>query len=374
MGFFSAVEGDAQVTTALKRASRSTGTAFDYLFRTAMRESSMNPKAKARTSSAAGLFQFIESTWLQTVKESGAKHGLKKYADQITKTRDGRYVVSDPAARKKILSLRFDPRTAAVMAGALTERNGDILENRIGRDATEPELYMAHFMGARGAGRLIELTESSPDARADRFFPKEARANKPIFYKRGGRPRTIREVYAQLGSHHGADAAPPPVPAKRPAPAKADTRVASVQETAKPERIDQPIFDLLGFFKRRDDASEDAKQGETLFDDFYADAGEQRGAPRFLASFWNTDGPQIPDPVSAALRPTGSASGVAASEDASVPVPQPRPDSAASVTTKPVAPVEAVLSQWMESAAKGAVGRPLDLAEAARLYGRSSHR
>jgi len=71
----------SRIELAFQSASNSTGTSFDYLVKTAARESSFNPSAKAKTSSATGLFQFIESTWLETMKEAGPRHGLEKYSD-----------------------------------------------------------------------------------------------------------------------------------------------------------------------------------------------------------------------------------------------------------------------------------------------------
>ena len=53
----------------LNAAGDRSGVDFDYLLQTAMRESSLNPTAKAQTSSATGLFQFLESTWLQVMKD-----------------------------------------------------------------------------------------------------------------------------------------------------------------------------------------------------------------------------------------------------------------------------------------------------------------
>ena len=68
---------------------------------TAKMESNFNPKAAATTSSARGLFQFIDQTWLGTVKEAGAQLGYGKYADAITKIPSGSYSVSDPATRAR---------------------------------------------------------------------------------------------------------------------------------------------------------------------------------------------------------------------------------------------------------------------------------
>src|SRR5215510_8770581 len=78
-------------------ATRATGAGFEYLLNTAIRESNLNPNAKARTSSATGLFQFIDQTWLGTMKQSGASLGYGKYANAITRTSQGKYVVNNPA-------------------------------------------------------------------------------------------------------------------------------------------------------------------------------------------------------------------------------------------------------------------------------------
>jgi hypothetical protein len=192
----------SRIEQAFQSASTSTGTSFDYLVKTAARESSFNPTAKAKTSSATGLFQFIESTWLETMKEAGPKHGLDKYSDQIHKTRSGKYRVSDPAMRQEILDLRKDPEIASVMAGALTQKNAASLSRRLGRQPSEGELYMAHFLGAGGANRLIRASENNSDMRADKLFPAQARANKSIFYHRNGQARTTAEVYDVITSKH----------------------------------------------------------------------------------------------------------------------------------------------------------------------------
>lgn len=333
MAILGATDGQVDVTAALKRASRSTGTGFDYLYRTAMRESAMNPDAKARTSSAAGLFQFIESTWLETVKNAGAEHGLGKYADQIAQTRSGKYVVRDPEMRREILRLRFDPAAASVMAAELAERNETLLETRLGRNTDDAELYMAHFMGARGAGRFIELAESNPDARADRLFPKEARANKPIFFTRGGRARTVAEVYDVLAAkHRGAD--------------RVATPVANAGPTLKDDPADQPFLNFLGFFRKRVEPVATADGGQTMFRSLYADGGDT--ARVFASSFWRDgEGPSAgaPNP----LVPDAT------------PLPEPRP------SDRGVA-ADSMVGRWLDGAASGDVGEPLDLAEAARRY------
>src|SRR5579871_1228513 len=111
------------VIGAIRQAAQATGTSFQYLLATAQVESGLNPQAGAATSSARGLFQFIEQTWLATLKQSGPALGYGRYAAAIVKTASGRYEVPDAAMRNEILKLRVDPATNAVMAGAFTRAN-----------------------------------------------------------------------------------------------------------------------------------------------------------------------------------------------------------------------------------------------------------
>ncbi|WP_439575552.1 lytic transglycosylase domain-containing protein [Phreatobacter sp.] len=194
----SAAEAGAnRVMSAIRSAADRTGAGFDYLLRTARRESSLQPEAQAPTSSARGLFQFIDSTWLTMVRDEGRNLGLQRYAEQIGSSDAGRPVVSDPAMRRQILALRDDPAVSALVAGAFTNRNATELRSAIGRNPTEGELYMAHFLGSGGAGRLIGLNQSSPQISAATQFPDAAGANRRIFFDRG-RPRTVAEVYGLL--------------------------------------------------------------------------------------------------------------------------------------------------------------------------------
>src|SRR3984957_12373213 len=180
------------VTGAIRQASAATGTSFNYLLATAQVESGLNPQAGAATSSARGLFQFIEQTWLGTIKQSGAQLGYGRYADAISKTSSGHYQVTDPAMRAEILKLRNDPTANAVMAGAFTKANADYLATKLGRPPSEGELYIAHFLGAGGAARLISLAADNPNAKAADYFPHAANANSSIFYDRAtGQARDV---------------------------------------------------------------------------------------------------------------------------------------------------------------------------------------
>jgi hypothetical protein len=196
-----AIPSSGGVEAAIRRASNATGVDFDFLMKTARRESAFNPSAQARTSSAAGLFQFIEQTWLATVKSSGAKHGYGQYADLIHRGQDGRWRV-DGSARNVVMDLRFDPQAASTMAAELTASNAAYLRGRTGQEPGAGDLYAAHFLGPAGAGRLMEAMQTRPGASAAALFPDAAQANRSIFY-REGRAATVAEVHANLNRTAG---------------------------------------------------------------------------------------------------------------------------------------------------------------------------
>jgi hypothetical protein len=193
----------------LKRAASATGVSFDYLARTAERESRFDPKAKAGTSSATGMFQFLDQTWLGMIKQEGPKVGLAQEAQAIT-GEGGRFSVSDPAARQRILALREDPAVSAMMAGAFAARNGQQLEQAIGRKPSEGELYMAHFLGASGAKELIQLARTNPEAKAAGSFREAAASNRSVFFDRTGRAKSAQEVYDGLAASFAQKAQPQP--------------------------------------------------------------------------------------------------------------------------------------------------------------------
>jgi hypothetical protein len=221
------------IRDAIRDGAEKTGTDFDYLLATAQRESALDPKAKAAGSSATGLFQFIEQTWLGLVKSEGPKLGLSEQAATIATRQDGGYAVADPTTRQAILGLRDDPKLASVLAGTLTQKNRDILTAELGREPSRGDLYVAHVMGARGAVDLIRSAQTTPARAAATDFPEAAGANRAIFFDRSGRARGAGEVYAKLADGAGV---PAPPPAAGPAaPTVVRTAAASpVQEAEKP--------------------------------------------------------------------------------------------------------------------------------------------
>jgi Transglycosylase SLT domain len=212
-----AIEGIRSVVeSAIQRAASATGVDFSFLMKTAGRESGMNPSAKSGASSAAGLFQFVEQTWLSTLKQHGAKHGYARYADLIEKGSDGHYHVAGAEAHRAVMDLRLDPHAASLMAGEMTSDSAAYLKGRTGRAPTAGELYAAHFLGPQGSAKLIEAAERQPGATAAHLFPDAAHANKAIFYP-GGQAATVGQVYANLTKTAGSSQ-----PIETPAPAPSE--------------------------------------------------------------------------------------------------------------------------------------------------------
>lgn len=182
------------VETAIARAAQATSVDFNFLLAQAEVESAMNPDARAATSSATGLYQFIESTWLDTMKKHGHRFGLGHVADQIGMTASGNAYVADHARREAILALRSDPQIAALMAAGLAEDNRAHLMPILGRQPDHAELYLAHFLGAGGAGRFLSELQADSNQSAAALFARPAASNREIFYTSDGSPRTLAQV------------------------------------------------------------------------------------------------------------------------------------------------------------------------------------
>ncbi|NQZ14295.1 MAG: transglycosylase SLT domain-containing protein [Alphaproteobacteria bacterium] len=167
------------IKNAIQTASAKTGVDFAYLMEKAAAESNFNPTVKAKTSSATGLFQFIDSTWMGMVKKHGAKYGIDANQD-----------------KQSLLSLRKDPQIASYMAAEFAKGNKEHLEKTVGGNIRNTELYFAHFMGAGGASAFLNQLKQNPNAIGANIFPKEANANRNVFYDpKTSQPRSLQEIY-----------------------------------------------------------------------------------------------------------------------------------------------------------------------------------
>ena len=181
-----AVEGiRGVVEAAIQRASQATGVDFSFLMKTAGRESGMNPHAKAGTSSAAGLFQFVEQTWLvdpQAPRREVRLRPLRRADRQGSRRplprerRRGAGGGDGPAARSA--------RRLADGRASWRPTTANYLKGRTGRNPTAGELYAAHFLGPQGSARLIEAANASP-ARP----PPSCSPTRPTPTRRSSSPR-----------------------------------------------------------------------------------------------------------------------------------------------------------------------------------------
>jgi hypothetical protein len=188
---------DPQVVAAVRNASATTGTRFDTLVASAALESGLDPSAKASSSTARGLFQFTEQAWLATIRQFGAAHGLQADAAAVV-ARDGQLTVDDPAARARILNLRFDPSVSATMAGDHLQSLASSLTASIGHAPDATETYLAHFLGGAGATQMLKAAQSAPMRQAADVLPEAARANPMAFSTADGSPRSAAQFVQRV--------------------------------------------------------------------------------------------------------------------------------------------------------------------------------
>jgi hypothetical protein len=193
---FGPVRVQSAIVEHVVKAAKMTDMDPALLMAIADKESSFAPKAKANTSSASGLFQFVEATWFKALRSFGWRHGQEEAAKAIKGDENEPHVA--PQKRAELLRLRNDPYLSAALAAEMLKRDGERISSRLGRPLTQGETYLIHFLGPDDAERFIKKMEEQPHASAAALLPKPARANKPIFYERHGRrmkDRSVQEVH-----------------------------------------------------------------------------------------------------------------------------------------------------------------------------------
>lgn len=159
------------VRAAIAEASRVTGVSEAILSAFAYKESTFNPLAKAPTSSARGLFQFINKTWDSMISRYGARYGLDSTAN------------------------RFVARDSAIMAGAFIKHEIYPSISRVVGEPNATDLYFGHFMGPAGGAKWLRIYKEHPNRYAAPDFPAAARSNKWVYWDKRGKPRTYHEIY-----------------------------------------------------------------------------------------------------------------------------------------------------------------------------------
>jgi len=144
------------------------------------RESGGDPKAKNPNSTASGKHQFIEQTWLATIKRHGDKiPELRGVPALIQQDKSGRYYIPDAATQKRVLDLRFNEKVSDAVAPFHGEDLITEMTPRLGRKPTPEELYMGVFLGGPLAATVAKLP---PDASVGAVLPASyIKANAPIF-------------------------------------------------------------------------------------------------------------------------------------------------------------------------------------------------
>lgn len=239
----------AAIRADIARAADRTGEDFDFLLAQARIESSLNPRARAATSSAAGLYQFTGATWLSTLERHGAKHGFGWASAAIS---DGR--IRDSSLAGRIMALRYDPAASALMAGELAGDNRADMTRALGRQPNAAELYLGHFLGSGDASRFLKALASDPDASATQLLPAASAANRGIFRGASGSERSLREVMSVIeakvtGALNGSVGVAPAAPAEpfaAPAPAIAAPVPARIAGGRSMTNSLQAMFEATG--------------------------------------------------------------------------------------------------------------------------------
>jgi len=138
----------------------------DYYKQLSMVESSGGTNVRSKTSSALGPFQFTKETWQDYTKQMGVDFSLDD---------------------------RLDYKKSRQVVEHFTEKNRELLSKVLERKPNNTETYMAHKLGRVGATKFFN---AEPTTTIDKVVSKQAmRANKNVFYRDTGKPRTVSEVY-----------------------------------------------------------------------------------------------------------------------------------------------------------------------------------
>lgn len=175
--------------------------------KTAAAESGGNLAAKAATSSATGKYQFLESTWNDLAKETGVPPIIEGQPD--------------PRLTEAFQDQQF---------AAYTKRSTDALK-AAGLTVDDTNLYLSHFLGQQGAIEFLQGLKASPDAPATAFVSAEAAtANRAVFFKKNGQPKTAQELYSWAAKKMGT-----------PSTGLPETHIANYDAAMKAMAEDAPI-------------------------------------------------------------------------------------------------------------------------------------
>jgi hypothetical protein len=170
VGFITGKQPPKDVREIIKEVSEKKKVNYSLALSIAKIESALNVKAKAKTSSALGLYQFIDSTWANMINTYGSKNGIEDIGD------------------------RTNPEHSTLMFCELVKENERYLKRNGHKNLSDTDFYLAHFLGPRKAHDFISARDISGKKVAKDLFPLEAKANPSVFYNKDT-PRTLNEVY-----------------------------------------------------------------------------------------------------------------------------------------------------------------------------------
>ncbi len=245
---------ETHVNRAIEAAAKKTGIDSDYLFNQARVESNFRTGVKASTSSATGLYQFIEKTWINTISKHGNKYGVNVKGK----------------SRKELLELRKNPETAAYMAAELAKENGKVIQKAIGRKPDSTDLYLGHFFGGSTAGKFIRNVDADPTQNAVALYPKQAKSNRAVFYNADGTERSVGEVREYFDKRlNGTSGSTPKERVRYVMDAEASVGAARQVDTLAPEIEISPLSREIHEFIEQDFADNpEYTRGISNFDSF----------------------------------------------------------------------------------------------------------
>lgn len=202
----------AYAMAAIRLAEMRLGADFEFMTDLAHQESTFRKNVRARTSSAAGMYQFTIDTWLNNVYRQGCDYGFQDYADMITyeleeltpwqirHDREARIrpTIKDNFERASILGMRNSHFLSTLMAVENSAYEIALVESFLGREiTTNTEKYIVHFLGIEDSYFFFKAFDENPDAIAADLLVEPARSNQRVFYNRRGKNKTAR-TYQQV--------------------------------------------------------------------------------------------------------------------------------------------------------------------------------
>lgn len=186
------------VIKTIYKASLRTGVDFELLVLKARMESDFGQFNVAAGSSARGLFQYIEPTWLTLMHRYGAEMGYPHYAEAIKFSRGLPYV-KNKYLKAEILALRHDQDASTLIKAYQVQEETDVIRGlKRGQRVTAADHYISHMLGLSLARELYDLrARNSVFALAllDRADMREAaKLNRAFFYD-GKTPLAAVDVY-----------------------------------------------------------------------------------------------------------------------------------------------------------------------------------